>query len=120
MRTTLYEVIDDVEASISSGTQKEFSFRSNLKGIDFDFVILKYRKLEENIETVAEREKFSNLALSDKVSVCPNIKITSPSEERLETHLILRDNHNSPIRFCFDLGSYWNNGGRFYVRMLGD
>jgi hypothetical protein len=120
MRTTLYEVIDDVEVSISSGTQKEFSFRSSLKGIDFDFAILKYKKLEENIEAVVEREKFSGLILSDKVSVCYNVKITNPSEERLETHLILRDNHNSPIRFCFDLGSHWNNGGRFYVRMLGD
>lgn len=118
MRTTLYEIVNDIEVSVSSGSQKDFSFRSNLKGIDFDFAILKYRKIQNDIETVIEREKAYNLVLSDRNSFPASLKISDPVSERLEAHIILHDDSYRPSRFCFDLGSFWQEGGRFYIRKI--
>lgn len=118
MRRTLYEIIEDIEVSISSGTQKDFSFRSSLKEIDFDFSIIKYKKTEAFIETIQERKRYSALNLSDKISIPFDIKITDPETERLEVHFIFREDDLNPKRFCFDLGPNWINGGRFYIRRL--
>lgn len=120
MRINLYEAVEDMELSLSSGTQKDFSFRSSIKELDFDFTILKYRKIDQFTEMVIEREKFRGLNSSDKISILSEIKVSDPLQERIEVHIIVRDESYFGKRFCFNLGSSWEGGGRFYIRRLWD
>jgi len=120
MRLNLYEIVEDMELSLSSGTQKDFSFRSSIKELDFDFTILKYRKIDQFTEMVIEREKFRGLNSSDKISILSEIKVSDPLQERIEVHVIVRDESYSEKRFCLNLGTSWEDGGRFYIRKLWD
>ena len=120
MRLNLYEIVEDMELSLSSGTQKDFSFRSGVKELDFDFTILKYKKIDQFTEMVIEREKFRGLNSSDKISILSEIKVSDPLQERMEVHVIVRDESYSGKRFCFNLGTSWEGGGRFYIRKLWD
>lgn len=69
---------------------------------------------------VIEREKFRGLNSSDRISVLSEIKVSDPPQERIEVHVIVRDESYSGKRFCFNLGTSWESGGRFYIRKLWD
>lgn len=120
MRINLYEAVEDMELSLSSGTQRDFSFRSSIKELEFDFTILKYRKIDSLTEVVVEREKFKGLNSSGRVSILSEIKASDTLQERMEVHIIVRDESYSVKRFCFNLGSSWEGGGRFYIRRIWD
>jgi hypothetical protein len=120
MRISLYETVEDMELSLSSGTQKDFSFRSSIKELEFDFAILKYKKIDSLTEVVVEREKFKGLNFSNKFSISSEVKILDPQQERMEVHVIIRSDSYFGKRFCFNLGSSWEYGGRFYLRGIWD
>lgn len=118
MRLELYNKQEDAEVSLSSGTQKEFTFRSEIKNLTFDFTISKFKILDDRIEKLSVRESYLSQILDDKLPVFSNIKIEDPASERLEVHFKIYDQYLNSLYFYFDLGNKWTGGGRFFVRNL--
>lgn len=118
MRLELYDRVEDIEVSLSSLEDNYFLFKSEVKNLNFDISIVKFLKLENGLEKVIEREKFSNQELSGKAFIKPNIMISNKEGERLEFHLKLINDSLDYRNFYFDLPQAWIGGGRFFVRIL--
>jgi hypothetical protein len=118
MRLELYNKQEDTEVSLSSGSQREFTFKSEIKNLTFDFVISKFKILDDRVEKLFVRESYLAQVLDDKLPIFSNIKLEDPTSERLEVHFRIYDQHMNSLYFYFDLGSNWTGGGRFFIRNL--
>lgn len=120
MRLELYDKVEDVEVSLSSCSEAEFSFRSEIKNLTFNFSIVKYLKLNDLLEKVIQRERLEAVNMVGKVLIPMNLLIQDSQNERLEVHLRLIDEHSEHRDFCFNLGQNWKGGGKIFVRLLGE
>jgi hypothetical protein len=114
----LYDRNENVEVCFLSSSINNFSFKSELKDLSFDFSISKFIKLNNNIEKILEREKFSYKNINEKTNIVSNIKVNNKENERIELYLKLFDDNLNSLTFLFDLGSDWTGGGRFFIREL--
>jgi len=114
----LYDRVENIEVSFLSAPLNNFYFKSELKNLSFDFSIIKFIKLNNNLEKVLEREKFSFQNINEKINITSNIRINNKENEKIELYLKLVDNNLNSLSFSFDLGTNWTGGGKFFVRNL--